>query len=52
MCICEVVREMVQVRVQVVVEVVHSSLESAMHLQSVDYLLVVLTKGLLLYPCV
>ena len=47
MCICEGVREMVQVRVQVVVEVVHSTLESAMRLQSVDYLLVVLTKGLL-----
>ena len=48
LCVCEVVREMVQVRMQVVVEVVHSSLESATHLQSVDYLLVVLTKGLLL----
>ena len=47
MCICEVVREMVQVRMQVVVEVVHSTLESAMHLQSADYLLVVFTKGLL-----
>ena len=47
MCICEVVREMVQVRMQVVVLVTHSILESAMHLQSADYLLVVLTKGLL-----
>merc|ERR550514_2548987 len=46
-CICEVIREMVQVRMQVVVVVVHSTLESAMHLQSADYLLVVLTKGLL-----
>ena len=47
MSVCEVVREMVQVRMQVVVEVVHSILESAMNLQSADYLLVVLTKGLL-----
>ena len=47
MCVCEVVREMVQMRTQVVVEVERSTLESAVHFQSADYLLVVFTKGLL-----
>ena len=37
LCVCEVVREMVQVRVQVVVEVVHSTQGSSTHLQSADY---------------
>lgn len=50
MCICEVLREMVQVRTQVVTDVVHSRVESGTHLHSADYLLVVLTKGLLRDP--
>ena len=50
LCICEVLREMVQWRMQVVVEVVHSALDCALHISSVDYLLVVLTKGLLRDP--
>eukprot|EP00746_Dinoflagellata_sp_MGD_P034941 gnl/MRDRNA2_/MRDRNA2_18359_c0_seq1.p1 gnl/MRDRNA2_/MRDRNA2_18359_c0~~gnl/MRDRNA2_/MRDRNA2_18359_c0_seq1.p1 ORF type:complete len:439 (+),score=89.27 gnl/MRDRNA2_/MRDRNA2_18359_c0_seq1:153-1319(+) len=45
LCIGNLLREMLQVQVQVKVGVVLSAIDSATHRDSVDYLIVVLTKG-------
>jgi acid stress-induced BolA-like protein IbaG/YrbA len=47
LCICEVLREMVQVRVQQETEVIRSVDETEMHAVSAKYILVIFTKGVL-----